>query len=88
MGGTKAEYFRSRGFLPEVPALLERALLEVARDGKVVDHEATPWGDKYHVWGRVQAPDGNAVSLATVWMVRHEEPPILITAYPQQSPFP
>lgn len=47
--------------------------------------EAMRWGTKYVVTGEVTAPDGNPVSLTTVWMVVEGYAPILVTAYPTRK---
>lgn len=84
VGGPKARYFLSRGYSPEAPEVLEEALREVASRGRTVSAEATEWGPKYVVLGRVVAPDGNPMDLATVWMVTDAGAPVLVTAYPKR----
>lgn len=44
--------------------------------------EATEWGTKYFAVGEVIAPDGNPMTLGTVWFVSGEVAPVLVTAYP------
>lgn len=85
-GRTKAAYFISRGFRPGAPGLLRSALIAVARAGQVRGMTETPWGTKYYVEGSVEAPDGNRMRLATVWMVAGEGAPLLVTAYPRREP--
>jgi hypothetical protein len=82
VGGAKARFFESRGYSVEVPERLEESLLEVASEGAVTKEEATEWGTKYVVEGVVEAPDGNPLSLATVWIVDDSGDPVLVTAYP------
>jgi filamentous hemagglutinin len=57
VGGPKAWYFESRGYTVAAPLLLERAILDVARDGSVTKEEATSWGTKYVVSGEVSATE-------------------------------
>jgi len=82
MGSAKATYFESRGYSLEAPQVLEEALREVARTGRVASMEALKWGTKYYVVGSVEAPDGNPMTVGTVWIVAEDAPPVLVTAYP------
>ena len=61
---------------------MEGDLKRVALAGQVRSTEATDWGTKYLVVGSVQAPDGKLLDLATVWMVKGRDVPVLVTAYP------
>ena len=54
----------------------------MAADGAVTKAETTDWGTKYVVEGMVPAPDGNPMSLATVWIINEAGDPVLVTAYP------
>ena len=85
VGGAKARYFESRGYSIDSPEVLEESLTDVALRGEVVSEEATEWGTKYVVVGTVQAPDGNPMSLATVWIDVDEPVPMLVTAYPARD---
>ena len=51
-------------------------------DGTVITEEATEWGTKYFVVGTIDAPDGNPMTLGTVWIVDKDDVPTLVTAYP------
>ena len=82
VGGAKARYFESRGFSVDAPEALESALHRVAKEGRVKTKEATDWGTKYFVVGTVEAPDGNPMTVSTVWIIDAEEIPTLVTAYP------
>ena len=82
VGGPKARYFESRGYSVSNPEVLEAAIRLVALDGSVTKEEATEWGTKYFVVGVVPAPDGNPISIGTVWIVVGSSPPTLVTAYP------
>lgn len=82
VGGAKARYFESRGYSVTAPERFEDSLRMVAAEGAVTKSEATNWGTKYVVEGVVPAPDGNPMSLATVWIMKESGAPTLVTAYP------
>jgi hypothetical protein len=82
VGSAKARYFASRGYQADAPEVLETDLLRIAHEGSVRSTQATPWGTKYLVVGRVPAPDGGPIELATVWMLQEGAGPVLVTAYP------
>ena len=82
VGGSKARYFESRGYSVAGAEVLEQALRQVAADGEVTKVEATAWGTKYVVVGDVTAPDGNPMTLGTVWIVVEARSPLFVTAYP------
>jgi filamentous hemagglutinin len=82
VGGPKARYFESRGYSASSPAVLEASIRLVALEGSLIKEEATEWGTKYFVVGVVPAPDGNPISIGTVWIVSGSPRPLLITAYP------
>ena len=85
VGGAKARFFESRGYSIDAPEVLEESLTDVALGGEVISEEATEWGTKYVVVGTVRAPDGNPISLATVWIDVDEGVPMLVTAYPARD---
>ena len=82
MGSAKARYFASRGYRADAPEVLERDLKRIGHDGSVRSTQESSWGTKYVVVGRVVAPDGDPIELATVWIVEEGGRPILVTAYP------
>ena len=83
VGGSKARYFESRGYILDRPEIFEASLLQAAEYGEVLNTEATEWGTKYYMVSTVPAPDGNPMTLGTVWMVDTEGGrPVLVTAYP------
>jgi filamentous hemagglutinin len=83
VGGSKARYFESRGYHVDRPEVFEASLELAGADGKVLGTEATEWGTKYYMVSTVPAPDGNPMTLGTVWMVDNEGGrPVLVTAYP------
>ena len=48
----------------------------------MITEEATEWGTKYFVVGTIDAPDGNPMTLDTVWIVDEGNVPTFVTAYP------
>jgi hypothetical protein len=82
VGGAKARYLESRGFTLEAPVVLESALRRLAMDGTVITEEATRWGTKCFVVGTIDAPDGNPMTLDTVWIVDESGVATFVTAYP------
>lgn len=82
VGSAKARYFSSRGYRVGASDVLDRDLRVVAAEGTVESTEETVWGTKYVVVGSLVAPDGDPLELATVWMRRAEDLPVLVTAYP------
>ena len=55
--------------------VLKSALRKIAIDGMVITEEATDWGTKYIVVGTIDAPDGNPMTLDTVWIVGEGDVP-------------
>ncbi len=86
-GRSKARFFSALGFTRDDWALLQGALLGVAGDGVAERAEATVFGQKHVVRGIVRGPAGRAAAVATVWIVlRGEDVPRLVTAYPGEPP--
>ena len=83
VGRSKARFFRGLGFDEGTAGDLERALLEVARTGEVVQTIVVPYGTKFVVDGILRTPAGSAVSVRTVWVVEAGQVlPRFVTAYP------
>ena len=82
VGGPKARYFVSRGYILEDPRRFEDAVKDLACSGTVTKTESSRWGTKYVVEGELSAPDGRPMRLCTVWMIKGDQAPQLITAYP------
>lgn len=83
-GRFKARFFRGVGFTAAVD--LERALLEIALQGRVTALTTTGYGQLYVVDGEVASPTGILVALRTVWIVETDaNVPRLVTAYPKQE---
>ena len=83
VGRSKARFFRGLGFSEATAGDLERALLEVAKTGEVVETIAVPYGTKFVVDGTLRTPAGAAISVRTVWVVETGQSlPRFVTAYP------
>lgn len=86
-GRSKARFFGALGFTRDGWSLLRDALLAVARDGEAESAEGGVYGHKYVVRGIVQGPTDRAAGVVTVWIVlRGEDIPRLVTAYPGEAP--
>ena len=81
-GRSKAEFFMRLGFKIEEWEILAKALREVGMLNPVTSLVESPHGTRYTVEGPLQAPDGRAPRVRTVWIVESGSPPRLITAYP------
>ena len=85
VGGSKAAWFHSLGYTRDDWAYLSADLLAIARNCERFDTETTPFGVKYKATGSV-GRDGHRPGLVlTVWIVEDDDPPRLVTAYPDDS---
>lgn len=84
-GGAKAVWFRSLGYTREEWHLLAGDLVAVARDCSEFGTETTRFGIKYRASGSVGRPSHRPGNVLTVWIVEDEDPPRLVTAYPDES---
>ena len=83
VGRSKARFFRGLGFSETTAGDLERALLEVAKTGEVVETIAVRSGTKFVVDGTLRTPAGTGASVRTVWVVEAgQSQPRFVTAYP------
>ena len=83
-GRAKSRFFGLLGFSCDEPDRLIRALLRMAAAGTVAEEVVTPFGRKYIVNGMLEAPNGWAVNIRSVWIVRKSETaPRFVTAYPR-----
>jgi hypothetical protein len=67
IGRPKAQFFLATGFGQTDAAILERALLEVARTGEVAETTTSAYGVKYTVDGTLSSPAGRQVTLVRFW---------------------
>lgn len=83
VGRAKARFFAELGFDRENWGALQAALLSLAQSEAASREEETSFGQKYVVRGNIRGPAGVAATVVTVWIVlREEEVPRLVTAYP------
>ena len=83
VGKSKAKLLRSNGFHEGNTALLEKALLTIARSEDIVDSILSPHGVKYVIDGTIQTPDGGYIRMRTIWIIDEGgENPRFVTAYP------
>ena len=84
-GGSKAAWFRSLGYARDDWQQLARDLLAIAQDCSSFATERTRFGIKYVVKGRIGGSIGRSGSVLTVWIVEDNDPPRLVTAYPDDE---
>lgn len=83
VGKAKARFFQRLGFHVSRPEELLAGLLRLAREGEVLDQEATVFGTKYVVDGTLEGPSGVSAPVRTIWILERESvAPRLVTAYP------
>jgi hypothetical protein len=84
VGKSKARFFRGLGFDESTIDQLREELKEVIQRAPVEETERTSHGTKYVVVGSIRSPDGEEVTIRTVWMIEEEGPgaPRFVTAYP------
>lgn len=85
-GGSKAVWFHTLGYRRDQWHLLADDLLAIARDCGEFDTETTRFGIKYKVSGLVGRPNYRPGTVRTVWIVEDDNPPRLVTAYPEEDP--
>lgn len=81
-GGSKARFFLAFGF--DAVSLTD-ALMAHPMQNPVDRIATTPHGRQHIVRGPVQAPDGRQPRITSVWIVREDGAPDLVTAYPGRS---
>jgi hypothetical protein len=84
-GGAKGIWFHSLGYERENWQLLADDLLRIARTCDEYDIERSPHGIKYKVSGIVGRPGYRPGRVLTVWIVEPDEPPRLVTAFPEDD---
>ena len=83
VGGTKAEWFFSRGYDPSRTEELRSDLLHIVHSSSDYVEKKTRFGVKYGVRGRLESPVGQPATVYTVWITEtHSQRPRLVTAYP------
>ena len=82
-GRGKARFFAGHGFSVREWHVLAAALRRHAVDHPVADEETTAFGVRFIVDGTLQAADGRAPSVRSVWFIdRGGDVPRLVTAFP------
>ena len=84
-GGPKAVWFHALGYARDEWQLLADDLTAIARDCDDFDTETTPFGIKYKAAGLVGRPNHRPGNVLTVWIVEDDDPPRLVTAYPDED---
>lgn len=84
-GGSKAVWFHSFGYTRDECQVLADDLMAIARDCDKFDTETTQFGIKYKAAGSVGRPNYRPGRVLTVWIVEDDDPPRLVTAYPDED---
>lgn len=85
-GASKARFFAGFGFQAEKWEQLAQALRRHGQTHSVKRMQETGFGPRYQVEGELNAPDGRAPRVRSVWQLdRGEVAPRLITAYPLED---
>ena len=85
-GASKARFFLKFGFRVEKPQQLATALLKHGQRYEVILTKNTPFGPRYEVEGPLEARNGCAPLVRTIWQMDEGElAPRLITVYPAKS---
>ncbi len=82
-GRFKARFFMAFGYSSKNWKKFKYDILKLAVTGQVTKTESNEYGIKYEVQGNLSAPNGESVSVTTVWIILNDDDtPRLITAYP------
>ena len=84
-GGSKAVWFHSLGYSRENWMQLAEDLTAIARECHNFDFESCPFGVKYKTSGMIGRPGNRPGLVFTVWIVEDDDPPRLVTAYPDDT---
>lgn len=83
VGRFKSEYFRTLGYDELNVSLFEEDLRTIAQSQDVKEILSTPYGTKYIIDGKIEAPSGRVVKLRTVWIIEEgQKRPRFVTVYP------
>ena len=83
VGRFKARFFSGLGFGLENWEDFRSELLKLAGEGEAVEDEATDFGKKYKISGKIVGPK-SAADVVTVWILRTDaNRPSLVTVYPR-----
>ncbi|MCT7953795.1 DUF6883 domain-containing protein [Laspinema palackyanum] len=82
-GKSKAKFFLNFGFEVDSWEIMANALINHAANHELAKIEASPFGTRYVIEGRVMTPDGRNPQLRSVWFISSgDDIPRLVTAYP------
>ena len=81
-GGSKAKYFRNRGFKPEEWQVMVEALRQHGATQTVTEASESRHGKKFTVECQIMTPDGKNPCILTGWIQEGTKPPRLVTAHP------
>jgi hypothetical protein len=84
-GGSKAAWFRSLGYTRDDWQQLAGDLLGIAQECGSFATERTRFGVKYLAKGKLGRSKSRSGSVLTVWIVEGDDPPRLVTAYPDEE---
>jgi len=84
-GASKAVWFHSLGYIRDNWQVLAADLLVIARDCEHFDTQRSTYGVKYMAVGTVGRAGHRPGNVLTVWVVENDDPPRLVTAYPEGS---
>ena len=83
VGKSKAEFFRSHGFVKTNSDRLASELLGLARKSRVRKEIAAAHGTKFIIEGSISTPGGKTIRIVSIWIVEPVDPrPRFVTAYP------
>lgn len=84
VGRFKSVVFAALGYTQENWRRLSDDLLALAQSGEAEAGQASPYGLKYEVNGKLIGPAGRTGLFVTVWLMKHGEvAPRFVTAHPE-----
>ncbi|MBI1821723.1 MAG: hypothetical protein HY036_06110 [Nitrospirae bacterium] len=83
IGRSKSVFFSEIGCNKNNTEALKQVLLNIAKNGMVLEKSETAHGTKYIIDGLISSPKGNKKALRTVWIIdKGHDHPRFVTAYP------
>lgn len=81
-GGSKAVFFRSKGFNETNVNIFKKQILSVIHNQEIENTGNSPHGKKYIVKGDISTPNGDIITIRTIWIViNNTRKPSFVTAY-------
>lgn len=84
-GAAKADYFRRFGFDFDAWEVLAEALRRHGQERDLVKRVETQFGTKFVVECAIETPNQRNPCIRSVWIAEANEPPRLVTAFPQRK---